>query len=140
MYVYIYIIYIELVYVPVCCYSLAVETFLCILLSESHVPLPNDKVMMIQNIAVDQRFANGTQGRLLHWHPVATANKDKALPAYCQELLVRFCKESALNKTELMPGDCFSTTLEGYCICDSSRPCYLVFAKCELTEKPMTRH
>ena len=62
------------------------------------------KVMMIQNIAVDQRFANGTQGRLLHWHPTATESKRKALPAYCQDLLVRFCKESALSKTELMPG------------------------------------
>ena len=61
------------------------------------------KVMMIQNIAVDQRFANGTQGRLLHWHPAETESKRKALPAYCQDLLVRFCKESALSKTELMP-------------------------------------
>ena len=62
------------------------------------------KVMMIQNIAVDQRFANGTQGRLLHWHPTETESKRKALPAYSQDLLVRFCKESALSKTELMPG------------------------------------
>ena len=74
------------------------------------------KVMMIQNIAVDQRFANGTQGRLLHWHPAETESKRKALPAYCQDLLVRFCKESALNKTELMPGDsvccvCLSNTM-----------------------------
>ena len=118
VYIYIYItyiyIYIELVYVPVCCYSLAVETFLCILLSEFHVPLPNDKVMMIQNIAVDQRFANGTQGRLLHWHPSATQSKSKALPAYCQELLARFCKESALSKTELMPGACFAVRLKRY--------------------------
>ena len=72
------------------------------------VRLPSDKVMMIQNIAVDQRFANdnGTQGRLLHWHPSATQSKGKALPAYCQELLARFCKESALSKKELMPGGC----------------------------------
>ena len=67
---------------------------------------PSDKVMMIQNIAVDQRFANGTQGRLLHWHPSATQSRGKALPAYCQELLGRFCKESALSKKELMPGVC----------------------------------
>ena len=71
------------------------------------VRLSSDKVMMIQNIAVDQRFANGTQGRLLHWHPSATQSKGKALPAYCQELLARFCKESALSKKELMPGVCF---------------------------------
>ena len=68
--------------------------------------IPSDKVMMIQNIAVDQRFANGTQGRLLHWHPSATQSKGKALPAYCQELSGRFCKESALSKKELMPGGC----------------------------------
>ena len=77
------------------------------------------KVMMIQNIAVDQRFANGTQGRLLHWHPIATESKRKALPAYCQDLLVRFCKESALSKTELMPGIRFlfnllSNTVHGW--------------------------
>ena len=65
------------------------------------------EVMMIQNIAVDQRFANGTQGRLLHWHPAETESKRKALPAYCSDLLVRFCKESALSKTELMPGVLF---------------------------------
>ena len=65
------------------------------------------KVMMIQNIAVDQRFANGTQGRLLHWHPTETESKRKALPAYSQDLLVRFCKESALSKSELMPGSRF---------------------------------
>ena len=58
---------------------------------------------MIQNIAVDQRFANGTQGRLLHWHPAATESIRKALPAYSQDLLARFCKESSLSKQEMMP-------------------------------------
>ena len=76
-------------------------------LSDFEVCFPNFMVMMIQNIAVDQRFANGTQGRLLHWHPTETESKRKALPAYSQDLLVRFCKESALSKTELMPGGCF---------------------------------
>ena len=70
------------------------------------------KVMMIQNIAVDQRFANGTQGRLLHWHPTATQSIRKALPAYSQDLLGRFCKESSLSKTELMPGACFCCTVQ----------------------------
>ena len=83
------------------------------LLSMFREYLPKDKVMMIQNIAVDQRFANGTQGRLLHWHPVATQSKGKALPAYCQELVVRFCKDSSLSsKTELMSGACFAVMLE----------------------------
>ena len=93
------------------CASPIVETFSRMLMSQLHVCvsvrcLPSDKVMMIQNIAVDQRFANGTQGRLLHWHPSATQSKGKALPAYCQELSGRFCKESALSKKELMPGGC----------------------------------
>ena len=95
------------------CAAPSVETFSGMLMSQLHVCarvcelcFPRDKVMMIQNIAVDQRFANGTQGRLLHWHPSATQSRGKALPAYCQELLGRFCKESALSKKELMPGGC----------------------------------
>ena len=94
----------------VLCLPSRIEIFSPMLTSQFRgcVRLPNDKVMMIQNIAVDQRFANGTQGRLLHWHPSATQSKGKALPAYCQELLARFCKESALSKKELMPGFCFS--------------------------------
>ena len=59
--------------------------------------------MRISNLAVDQRFANGTQGRLLHWHPGATENNRCALPAYCPDLLARFCKESSLNKAEMLP-------------------------------------
>ena len=45
----------------------------------------------------------GTQGRLLHWHPGATEHKRRALPAYCPDLLARFCKESSLNKAEMLP-------------------------------------
>ena len=55
------------------------------------------------NLAVDQRFANGTQGRLLQWHPGATESKRKALPAYCPDLLARFCKETSLSKQEMLP-------------------------------------
>ena len=61
------------------------------------------RVMLISNIAVDERFANGTQGRLLHWHPGATESKRRALPAYCSDLLARFCKETSLSKQEMMP-------------------------------------
>ena len=53
-------------------------------------------------MAVDSRFANGTQGRLMHWHPESVASK-KALPASFHDLLVRFVKESALAKRELFP-------------------------------------
>ena len=52
------------------------------------------RCMLNSNLAVDQRFANGTQGRLLQWHPGATESKRKALPAYCPDLLARFCKDA----------------------------------------------
>ena len=45
----------------------------------------------------------GTQGRLLQWHPGACESKRKALPAYCPDLLARFCKESSLSKQEMLP-------------------------------------
>ena len=61
------------------------------------------RVMLVSNLATDQRFANGTQGRLLHWAPGATESKRRALPAYCSELLARFCKESSLTKSALLP-------------------------------------
>ena len=85
------------------------------------------RCMLISNLAVDQRFANGTQafgsrsdrtgqdeagldqtdltyqGRLLQWHPAATDSKRKALPAYCPDLLARFCKETSLSKAEMLP-------------------------------------
>ena len=61
------------------------------------------RVMLISNIAVNERFANGTQGRLLHWHPGSTESKRRALPAYCSDLLARFCKESSLSKQEMLP-------------------------------------
>ena len=64
------------------------------------------RVMIVSNIAVNERFANGTQGRLLHWHPGATESKRRALPAYCPDLLARFCKESSMSKLEMMPGIC----------------------------------
>ena len=37
------------------------------------------------------------------WHPGATENKRRALPAYCPDLLTRFCKEGALAKFETLP-------------------------------------
>ena len=63
------------------------------------------RAMLVANIAVDQRFANGTQGRVLHWSPDAVAKASKAVPAYSPEVLVRFCKESSTTKAEMTPGD-----------------------------------
>ena len=63
------------------------------------------RAMLVANIAVDQRFANGTQGRVLHWSPDALAKTSKAVPAYSPEVLVRFCKESSITKAEMTPGE-----------------------------------
>ena len=60
------------------------------------------RVMLVANLAVDQRFANGTQGRLLYWHPAHVDGK-KGLPASHPELLARFAKESAMSKREMFP-------------------------------------
>ena len=61
------------------------------------------RCMLIANLAVDQRFANGTTGRVLQWHPGSTENKRRAIPAYNPDLLARFCKESALSAAHMLP-------------------------------------
>ena len=60
------------------------------------------RVMLVSNLAVEQRFANGTQGRLMHWNPPST-EKGKAIYSSRPELLARFAKESALHKPEMFP-------------------------------------
>ena len=60
------------------------------------------RCMLVANLALDQRFANGTQGRILYWYPEKVEAR-KALPASHPELLVRFAKETSLqNKSELL--------------------------------------
>ena len=61
------------------------------------------RCMLIANLAVDQRFANGATGRVLQWHPGSTENKRRAIPAYNPDLLARFCKESALSAAHMLP-------------------------------------
>ena len=60
------------------------------------------RVMLISNLAVDQRFANGTQGRLLSWTP-ASVETGKALSAGHPELHARFAKESSMSLSTLLP-------------------------------------
>ena len=60
------------------------------------------RCMLVSNLALDQRFCNGMQGRALHWHP-GKAQSRKAVSASHPELLVRFAKESSLSKTEMVP-------------------------------------
>jgi hypothetical protein len=60
------------------------------------------RVMLVSNLAVDQRFANGSQGRLLHWYP-GSVETNKALPASYPDLIARFVKETALSKREMFP-------------------------------------
>ena len=40
---------------------------------------------------------------MLHWYPPATTERRKALPAYCPDLLARFCKETSKQKQEMLP-------------------------------------
>ena len=61
------------------------------------------RCMLTANLCVEQRFANGTQGRLMEWHPGATENKRRAVPAYHHDLMARFCKESSLSKASMCP-------------------------------------
>ena len=65
------------------------------------------RTMLVSNLAVQERFANGTQGRLMFWHPTE-CTKGKSLYSSNPELLARFVKDSALNKREMLPGSCVS--------------------------------
>ena len=59
--------------------------------------------MLTSNFAVDNRFANGTQGRLLYWSPSHVESK-KALPSTDGRLMARFVKESSLkSRSQLLP-------------------------------------
>ena len=53
------------------------------------------RVMLTSNLAVDQRFANGTQGRLLHWSPPEVEGS-KAVPASHPDISARLLRA---NKT-----------------------------------------
>ena len=74
--------------------------------TESHAPRPHMmRTMLVSNLAVQERFANGTQGRLMFWHPT-TCKKGKTLYSSNPELLARFVEDSASNKREMLPGLC----------------------------------
>ena len=60
------------------------------------------RAMLVSNIDVDQRFANGTQGRLMYWVPEKN-QRGKALYSSHPELSVRFVKEASLQKREMFP-------------------------------------
>ena len=69
-----------------------------------HASVHRKRCMLTQNIDVEQRFANGTQGRLLCWHPCgeSQAKRRKVLQASHPELSCRFVKESSLGKSGMM--------------------------------------
>ena len=67
------------------------------------VPRPHMmRAMLVANLDVEQRFANGTQGRIMQWSPEKTQRK-KALYSNHPELSARFVKESSLHKREMLP-------------------------------------
>ena len=45
------------------------------------------RAMLTANVAVDQRFANGTQGRIMMFHPTKTKDKYSALPSSHKDLM-----------------------------------------------------
>lgn len=51
---------------------------------------------------MDQRFANGTQGRLLSWSP-ASVESSKVLSAGHPEITARFAKESSMSLSSMVP-------------------------------------
>ena len=58
--------------------------------------------MLISNLDVERRFANGTQGRLLTWSPDKLPTQKQVVSAACAELTCRFAKEASKNKTEML--------------------------------------
>ena len=61
------------------------------------------RVMMVSNMHVKRRFANGAQGRLLWWDPERTSRRRTALLASHPDLIARFAKEEALRKPNMIP-------------------------------------
>ena len=61
------------------------------------------RAMLSANLAVDSRFANGTQGRVMMFHPKYTNDKRTAVSAANSGLMARFLKETSLRKDELFP-------------------------------------
>ena len=60
------------------------------------------RCMMVSNLDVEQRFANGTQGRILYWHPDRLPEKRKAVSAASPELMCRFAIEAPMSKSEML--------------------------------------
>ena len=60
------------------------------------------RTMLVSNLDVQQRFANGTQGRLLYWFPDKLSQKRKAISASCPDLAARFVKEASMTKTDML--------------------------------------
>ena len=60
--------------------------------------------MLTTNLDVEARFANGTQGRLLCWHPCGEQGEKrrKVVPASHPDLSCRFLKETSKNKSSLL--------------------------------------
>ena len=61
------------------------------------------RTMLTSNIDVEQLFANGTQGRLLCWHPGGeSGQKRRKIAASHADFSCRFVKENSMNKSELL--------------------------------------
>ena len=61
------------------------------------------RAMLVANLHVPARFANGAQGRVLHWEPNA-GERARGIPAKDERILVKFCHEAPLGQRVKMPG------------------------------------
>ena len=70
----------------------------CFRVDSSTTVVTQERAEEQSNKQQDQRFANGTQGRLLHWSPsdAAVEGSKKAVPASHPGLCARFVKEYML--------------------------------------------
>ena len=53
--------------------------------------------MLVPNIDIDNRFANGTQGRIICWSPDMECPKAAAVSALDPEVTVRFVHDDAVK-------------------------------------------
>ena len=70
--------------------------------SASHAKPRLMRCMLVSNLAVDNRFANGTQGRVLYWSPDISSAQRKAVMSSRPDVFARFAKESSMKKAEMI--------------------------------------
>ncbi len=91
-----------------CCARQAFETDEIVDPSKRHMM----RTMLTANLALDQRFANGTQGRIMMFFPKKTRDKRAALASCHQDLMARCVKQIVLRTTGLLISACSARFLK----------------------------